>query len=1011
MTTRTSSNEQFNVLWARLAGVFSLIACAIFAASAGVALGLSETLDSTVSTVLVVVIALWTAAIVPSWNLLRLREWSLLWVLGFWLAVTGACVSTWIWSLVYGTPDLWAQSPVSAMLVLGAASAIAVVMCMLCVRATSSTARRRYGANVAITTAAALTVVVVVNIIAQHPDNYARKDFQALGQYSISDRTRNILRSTPDQITATVMYAQDEGDQERRQRVLDLLAEMREEHPGLKIVNASSDAHRAKVIARLMDEIASHSPEHLALLSEFDKVSDSAVARLREVQDQWKKLTGRSYMDNWGLAAFGERHLKDAIESLEAASSSVRREMSQFPDYSRLVEQVQGSARDAVTRIEALEDGMRKLHGIPDAVASNRHNANEELDAVFDAIGKAASSLGPPASTPEDPTGVLERFMTAVDDSAQQVARAAARLDEIAGPANADIIRSSRPWRLGSIQADGMIVEDPRSTITRVYTGLVSELNGQKTAVESLMKAATKEYQAEVIEQMRGAFIKLLRDTGDLNEAARSAINKLATIDPETRRLLDEARDGYLADVVGPLREIADKHLDPIENEELAESIKADNIVLIEVEGKMGIVGFEDVWPQRARPGAAAIGLEGTEERAFNGDSAIGSKILSMTQPPFATVYIIHARTPVVEQLEQQLMQYQMMGRYVEVPSFMPQAFNELRRRMEQANLNVKEWDLASQDKPADIDSAIMVVLPPPPPMQANPYAPPPENEYDQYVQQVTDAIDSGATAIFLTQFDWYAGMSQNKYAYNNYLQANWGIDVRTDCLVIPVQPSSEAPNRYHFAPTRFRHMPLSTFTNHPIARPLQGQRVLWQMLCPVRQVASPEGVNVAGILGVAPGETRIWAIADVERIARQIDSNVGGHIEANIALGDILAPFDVGVAATRDDSDDQPPSRIVVLTMAGALTDNYLAERVSVISPDSGLITYDPPKVNADVIVNSAYWLAGRQENIAAGPVRIQPMRTIDPLQRKWLWAICVIALPVAMLAGGGLLLYVRRR
>jgi hypothetical protein len=1011
--TANAPNDQLKVIFSRVAAVASLTASILACAACAAFIVLDPDAPGQTLGLLGAGVAASLATAVFSWKLLRLRPWAMLWVLGTWSSVAAAALVVLISSMASGEAISMSGAPLPAELIIGGIGAIAVFLCVLTVQASAAMGRGRYGAYATIATVAALAVVVVLNVIAQQDDMHYRVDLQALGRYSISERTRGILAAAPKaDITVTVMYNSEAKDgDERRARVMDLLSEMREAHGRLSIQDASSDAKRAGVIARLVQQAAQQAPDHLELLADFTSKCDSAVKRLEEVQQQWRQLAGKSYMDNWGLAAFGERYLKDAAEGLENAQAQIRREMSEFPNYAKLSADAQQAAQDAVQRIEGLHEGMNKIRPLPEAIAANKQKAFAELDAAFEAIGAAATSLGPPNKTVENPTAVLTEFIKAVEAAANQMEKTAARIDEIAGASNADIIRGSRAWRLGQMQQGQAVINDPRSTISMVYASLARELREQKASVESLTKAATTEYQASVVNEMRKAFIALLRDTGELNQTVRDAVEKLSTVDAPTMELLEQAKEKYLADVVEPLTEIASKQLKPVENSTIAQEIRGDDIILIEVEGKIGVVGFEDVWPQRARLGGPAVGLEGADDRAFNGDSAIGSKILSMTQPPFARVLFTYAKTPELQQLEQQIMQERMMGRNTEPPPFLPSAFGELQRRMEQANLQVSQWDLASGETPEGIESAVLLVLPPPPPMQANPYAPPQQTPYEPYIEMVNKAIDAGATAIFMTQYDWASGMGGG-YPYNDYLRSAWGVNVRTDCLVIPVQRSSdEAQERYFLAPLRLRHLPLSTFSDHPIASPLQGQRVLWQLLCPIQAAAAPEGVAPAtSLLGVPSDEMGIWAIADVQRIGRQIESNVGSSIRADTALGDILPPFDVAVAVTREGREDRKPSRIVVLTMAAGLTDGYLTDRVSVIRPDSGLTTYEPPRVNPDVVINSAYWLAGRQDHIASGPVQIQPMRTIDPLHRKWLWAICVIALPLAVLAGGGVLLYIRR-
>ena len=70
-----------------------------------------------------------------------------------------------------------------------------------------------------------------------------------------------------------------------------------------------------------------------------------------------------------------------------------------------------------------------------------------------------------------------------------------------------------------------------------------------------------------------------------------------------------------------------------------------------------------------------------------------------------------------------------------------------------------------------------------------------------------------------------------------------------------------------------------------------------------------------------------------------------------------------------------------------------------------------DPPRANADLVVNSVYWLIGKDIYIALGPAQIKPVAMIPETTLNVLWALCVIGLPVVVLALGGTVLLFRSR
>ena len=89
---------------------------------------------------------------------------------------------------------------------------------------------------------------------------------------------------------------------------------------------------------------------------------------------------------------------------------------------------------------------------------------------------------------------------------------------------------------------------------------------------------------------------------------------------------------------------------------------------------------------------------------------------------------------------------------------------------------------------------------------------------------------------------------------------------------------------------------------------------------------------------------------------------------------------------------------------------DGYLDKQVTEFG--SGTISLgDPPIADADVVINSAYWLIGRDGWIAAGPVKVKPIELIGETTQMVIKALVLVALPAMVLAIGGAVMYVRRR
>ena len=67
-------------------------------------------------------------------------------------------------------------------------------------------------------------------------------------------------------------------------------------------------------------------------------------------------------------------------------------------------------------------------------------------------------------------------------------------------------------------------------------------------------------------------------------------------------------------------------------------------------------------------------------------------------------------------------------------------------------------------------------------------------------------------------------------------------------------------------------------------------------------------------------------------------------------------------------------------------------------------------PPLPPELIVNAAYRLSGKKFWISE-PTRTEPMRPVPPAGMTWLWLLCVLGLPAAVLAAGGAVLYARSR
>jgi hypothetical protein len=227
-------------------------------------------------------------------------------------------------------------------------------------------------------------------------------------------------------------------------------------------------------------------------------------------------------------------------------------------------------------------------------------------------------------------------------------------------------------------------------------------------------------------------------------------------------------------------------------------------------------------------------------------------------------------------------------------------------------------------------------------------------------------------------------------------------------------------PGRFKVNAERFNFLPLSSFTDQPVGKPLQGQRVMWTNLCPITRklnaraepAEAPAGVTIQPVLTLPKTDKATWATRRIQDLLMQFRTSEGSYITPDYVAGDLPVPFDLAVAATKaaDAEKNVKPTRIVVLSVGASLTNGYLDREVPVRDAKGTLSLDDPPRANADLAINSVYWLIGRPGLIAAGPVQAT-MREIPPTFKNVLIVAYCVALPLLVLGIGGFVLYRRTR
>jgi len=258
--------------------------------------------------------------------------------------------------------------------------------------------------------------------------------------------------------------------------------------------------------------------------------------------------------------------------------------------------------------------------------------------------------------------------------------------------------------------------------------------------------------------------------------------------------------------------------------------------------------------------------------------------------------------------------------------------------------------------------------------------------------------------------------MKVPQYQYiGNYLRKSWGINVRNSHRVIKGIADKAVSGRFKIDVQAFSYLPISTFSpDHRISNPLQGQRVFWVNACPMEIMKDvPRAVQVEPLLSIPRGSRDIWATGDVEKLVQEIQNKGGGFIVPNYKDGDLRTPMDLAVAGRRtgDKKDGNGESRIVVLGVSMSMIDRYIDKPIFDLDTEGGGSFGDPPKANADLVINSVYWLIGRENFIAAGPAKGKPISQIGTNAETMLKILYIAILPLIVLIIGGLVMVARKR
>lgn len=882
------------------------------------------------------------------------------------------------------------------------------------------TRRMYFGTNVLLTVLFALVLLVLVNWLAQR--RYYRRDLSSLGAYRLSDRTKNIIDSTEGKIRLTSIYTSDDPEKDRDTylpRVRDLFEEFRQYTDRAIVEHISEDAEKRELAARLEATFSQEATQHREAIDRAKKLCEDLkawaadeVARFFapvEVQNGWLTRFTSFTNSRINLQALG----KTIDAELEKVQSLITGDL---PKYAEANNNVKSLDQELKSSLESIGQFLSELGKLTRSVEAGQETffagtpaKLKELDALRAELVKAVGAVNDPM--PEDPVPALKECAKVCSKLSTWLVAEIGRINEFTErhPVISQhplwqfrrrvailVTQTTLPQLLGDVQED---LADLRPQITRILSADLDQRKLQNTLEQ--LRQLVAQFDA-TLKEAAGALVSLQEDFAQIDDASRvllSAEHYESQFKPQIDAL------GELATQIDELPELRIG--------ELGDQLRQDNVIVVEANGKAKVVTFDETWPFA---GQDRFSIEtGERKRIFNGDGAVSQALLTVVNDkPFGTVVVTHYEPDIPERMRPFVRP--VAG---DIPMFVT---SDLQERLGKANFEVKIWNIARDPQHPEVQEGVPViylVLPPPDPRNVPPGMGPQIDTWGQEDEKkLTDRIGKTGRAIFLATYSVprpagpFGGgpLAQFEYVLKDYLHNQWGIDVDVNHRVIYGKRDPKDPARFGVSLADWQWLPLNSFTDHPIGRPLRARRVYMLNVCPVSAAETPPpGVEAWDVLRIEDRED-IWGNQNVLRTVQVItDPRSGGWVgkdfDPSDGWMDIPTPFSVMAAARNTEG-----GKVFVTGAGQSYVDGYLDTPIA-RGAINERITFDPPPTaNADLLVNALFWLADRENLIASGPILTPVIRPVSNAERRWLGA-GVLLWSLLSLAGGGAVLFVRRK
>lgn len=460
-----------------------------------------------------------------------------------------------------------------------------------------------------------------------------------------------------------------------------------------------------------------------------------------------------------------------------------------------------------------------------------------------------------------------------------------------------------------------------KSTNQQIKDALASEVPAYGAATSLLRKT-----YAAVRDVLSGIQTVSVQFTTNPEGFSPSVLDFLGGSDARYRALIDELK--AQEETIGNL---PDLDLDGI----IAELVNGtNNPILVQTESSAEVVPWHKVWLP-ATPDSVGRRFE---ERRFQGEQAITSAILRLTQDKQpAVIFVRHGGAPMTvpgNRLRRQP----------------PGAYAQLAAQLEDTNFGVYEWDLATNDTPPAIDpppSHTLFVIDRPTPPRNDPFGqtPPDPVFTPNKMEALKQAMGDSPRALFLGGFNAKPTGQSIRNEYAPYLSETWGIEAESDRLTLFLEPF--APGKYRF----INDNAPPSFGDHPVTSSISGARVKFPMVSSIGLASPPPQGVVHNRLAWLDESDSIWCVEDLQFYLDQRGNEFVVPAETDFR-GEIL------FAATAE----KDAAKIALVNSAFFVTDKF-AMAPSVVQTSRGNYLAPAFPGNTAFFINILHWLNDNTE------------------------------------------------